>query len=95
MPVNADGEIEEFFLWPIERVIRELSETDNFKFNVAFVIIDFLIRHGFVGPEDPDYLELVREPATASRRRRRQMRSACVVALTTSWVPFQIIWQAT
>jgi len=60
VPVNADGEIEEFFLWPIERVIREVSETDNFKFNVAFVIIDFLIRHGFVGPEDPDYLELVR-----------------------------------
>src|SRR5262245_59021566 len=59
-PVNADGEIEEFFLWPIERVMRELSETATFKFNVAFVIIDFLIRHGFVGPEDPDYLELVR-----------------------------------
>jgi 8-oxo-dGTP pyrophosphatase MutT (NUDIX family) len=58
-PVNTDGEIEEFFLWPLERVIRELSETDNFKFNVAFVIIDFLIRHGFIGPEDPDYLELV------------------------------------
>jgi 8-oxo-dGTP pyrophosphatase MutT (NUDIX family) len=58
-PVNTDGEIEEFFLWPLERVIRELNETDNFKFNVAFVIIDFLIRHGFIGPEDPDYLELV------------------------------------
>jgi len=60
VPVNADGEIEEFFLWPIERVIRELSETANFKFNVAFVIIDFLIRHGFVGPEEPTYLDLVR-----------------------------------
>jgi hypothetical protein len=59
-PVNADGEIEEFFLWPLERVIGELSETDNFKFNVAFVIIDFLIRRGFVGPEDADYLGLVR-----------------------------------
>jgi 8-oxo-dGTP pyrophosphatase MutT (NUDIX family) len=59
VPVNSDGEIEEFFLWPIERVIRELSETHNFKFNVAFVIIDFLIRQGFVGPEDPDYLDLV------------------------------------
>jgi 8-oxo-dGTP pyrophosphatase MutT (NUDIX family) len=59
-PVNADGEIEEFFLWPIERVMRELSDTANFKFNVAFVIIDFLIRHGFVGPEDPTYLDLVR-----------------------------------
>jgi 8-oxo-dGTP pyrophosphatase MutT (NUDIX family) len=59
-PVNADGEIEEFFLWPIERAMRELSGAANFKFNVAFVIIDFLIRHGFVGPEDRDYLELVR-----------------------------------
>jgi 8-oxo-dGTP pyrophosphatase MutT (NUDIX family) len=58
-PVNADGEIEEFFLWPIERVIHELSETANFKFNVAFVIVDFLIRHGFIGPEEPDYLELL------------------------------------
>ncbi len=69
-PVNADGEIEEFFLWPIERVVRELSETANFKFNVAFVIIDFLIRHGFIGPEDPDYLELVR---------RLRRRPACDV----------------
>ena len=60
VPVNADGEIEEFFLWPIERVVRELSETADFKFNVAFVIVDFLVRHGFIGPEDPDYLELVR-----------------------------------
>jgi 8-oxo-dGTP pyrophosphatase MutT (NUDIX family) len=59
VPVNADGEIEEFFLWPIERVIRELRETENFKFNVAFVIIDFLIRRGLVGPEEPDYLDLV------------------------------------
>ena len=71
-PANADGEIEEFYLWPIERVIEELNETANFKFNVAFVIIDFLIRHGFVGPEDADYLELVhrlrRRPAAETVR---------------------------
>jgi len=59
-PANADGEIEEFFLWPIDRLIREMSDTANFKFNVAFVNIDFLIRHGCIGPEDPSYLELVR-----------------------------------
>ncbi|MGE0120198.1 MAG: DUF4743 domain-containing protein [Dongiaceae bacterium] len=59
-PVNADGEIEEFFLWPIARVIEELAATDRFKFNVALVIIDFLVRHGFIGPEDPAYLEIVR-----------------------------------
>jgi hypothetical protein len=60
VPVNADGEIEAFFLWPIARVIDELAGAADFKFNVAFVIIDFLIRHGFVGPEEPTYLELVR-----------------------------------
>ena len=60
VPVNADGEIEEFFLWPIDRVIEELAGAASFKFNVAFVIIDFLVRHGFVGPEDPTYLDLVR-----------------------------------
>jgi 8-oxo-dGTP pyrophosphatase MutT (NUDIX family) len=65
VPDNADGEIEEFFLWPIDRVIEELAGAANFKFNVAFVIIDFLIRHGFVGPEEPAYLDLVR----ALRRR--------------------------
>jgi hypothetical protein len=69
IPVNADGEIEEFFLWPIRRVIEELAGGADFKFNVAFVIIDLLIRHGFVGPEEPDYLDLVR-----ALRRRHAVR---------------------
>ena len=58
-PVNRDGEVEEFFLWPIDRVMRVVAETDDFKFNVALVIIDFLIRHGFIGPDDPDYLAIL------------------------------------
>jgi len=58
-PVNRDGEVEEFFLWPVDRVMRVIAETDDFKFNVALVIIDFLIRHGFVGPGDPEYLDLL------------------------------------
>lgn len=65
VPANADGEIDEFFLWPIPRVVDDLAGGADFKFNVAFVIIDFLIRHGFVGPEEAAYLELVR----ALRRR--------------------------
>ncbi len=59
LPVNADGEIAAFELWPIDRVRRVLAQTDDFKFNVALVIIDFLIRHGLVGPDEPDYLALV------------------------------------
>lgn len=65
VPANADGEIEEFFLWPIGHVIDALAGDADFKFNVAFVIVDFLIRHGFVDPREPDYLGLVR----ALRRR--------------------------
>jgi hypothetical protein len=58
-PRNIDGEIEEFMLWPAERVLREIDTTENFKFNVNLVMIDFLIRHGIIGPERPDYLELL------------------------------------
>jgi hypothetical protein len=58
-PRNTDGEISEFYLWPLSRVIETVRETDAFKFNCALVVIDFLIRHGYIGPDEPDYLELV------------------------------------
>ena len=57
-PRNTDGELETFFRWPIERVAATVRETNNFKFNVNLVIIDFLIRHGLIGPDHPDYLDL-------------------------------------
>lgn len=58
-PVCSDGEVEEFFLWPLARVLEVLEARDDFKFNVALVNIDFLIRHGAIGPERPDYPALV------------------------------------
>jgi hypothetical protein len=33
--------------------------TRDFKFNCALVVIDFLIRHGYIKPEDEDYLKLI------------------------------------
>ena len=45
VPKAADGEVERFELWPVARVIAMLRETDDFKFNVNLVLIDFLIRH--------------------------------------------------
>ncbi|MDE0703758.1 MAG: DUF4743 domain-containing protein [Rhodospirillaceae bacterium] len=57
-PRNTDGEIESFALWPIERVARTVAETRDFKDNCNLVIIDFLIRHGFIPPDDPDYVAL-------------------------------------
>jgi hypothetical protein len=59
VPRNTDGEIEDYRLLPIGEVMRLTAETQDFKFNVALVNIDFMVRHGFVTPDDPDYLEIV------------------------------------
>jgi 8-oxo-dGTP pyrophosphatase MutT (NUDIX family) len=46
-PHPMDGEVESFELWPLARVAEVLSRTDEFKFNVALVLIDLLLREGF------------------------------------------------
>jgi hypothetical protein len=58
-PRNIDGEVEEFQLWPIARVIEVLDGSDEFLYDVAVGLADFLIRHGRLGPEHPDYLEIL------------------------------------
>jgi 8-oxo-dGTP pyrophosphatase MutT (NUDIX family) len=59
VPTNADGEIEDYRLMPIGEVMHLTATTRAFKFNVALVNIDFMVRHGFLAPDDPDYLEIV------------------------------------
>jgi isopentenyldiphosphate isomerase len=59
-PKNTDGEISEFYLWPAARVMETVAETREFKSNCNLIIIDFLIRHGLIGPDRPDYIEIVR-----------------------------------
>ena len=58
-PRAIDGEIHEFMLWPIEKVMEVVSETQEFKFNCNLVIIHFLVQHGLISPEHPDYLAIV------------------------------------
>ena len=58
-PRNTDGEVEEFMLLPIQQVMDIVHDTDEFKLNCNLVIIDFLVRHGLLGPDDPDYLDIV------------------------------------
>ena len=58
-PVNTDGEVEEFYLWSIEQVMETVRDTDAFKFNCALVVIDFLVRHGYIAADDPDYSDIV------------------------------------
>jgi len=57
-PRNADGEVAEFYLLPVAEVAEIVRGTDEFKLNCNLVIIDFLMRHGVLGPEHPEYLEL-------------------------------------
>jgi 8-oxo-dGTP pyrophosphatase MutT (NUDIX family) len=60
IPANRDGEVERFDLWPAARVLETIRATDDFKFNVNLVVIDFLIRHGILDPDrEPDYAALV------------------------------------
>jgi isopentenyldiphosphate isomerase len=58
-PRNTDGEVESFQLLPLDEVARLVSETDEFKLNCNLVVIDFLIRHGWLDPEADSYLPLV------------------------------------
>ena len=52
LPHPADGEVEHFELWSLPRVLDVLATTDDFKFNVALVLIDLLIRFGVIEGED-------------------------------------------
>jgi 8-oxo-dGTP pyrophosphatase MutT (NUDIX family) len=59
-PENTDGEVESFQLMPISEVAEIVKNTFEFKFNCNLVIIDFLIRHGFINPDtEKDYEALV------------------------------------
>lgn len=63
-PQNTDGEVEEFMLLPISDVMDIVRGSDEFKLNCNLVIVDFLVRHGLIGPDHPDYLAI----ATGLRR---------------------------
>ena len=59
VPVNTDGEVEAFMLLPLAEVASLVRDTDEFKLNCNLVVIDFLIRHGWIDPQSPEYLALV------------------------------------
>ena len=47
-------------MFDIPRLMETISRTDEFKTNCAVVIIDFLVRHGYLSPEEPGYAALVK-----------------------------------
>lgn len=59
-PENTDGEVGDFRLWPVTRVMETVRETDDFKFNVNLVLINFFVRHGLLSADsEPDYTTIV------------------------------------
>lgn len=59
-PVNTDGEIDSFELWPLDAVADRVRNSFDFKYNCNLAIVDFLIRHGWLTPEnEPDYMAIV------------------------------------
>ena len=59
MPMPGDNEVEEFYLWPVERVKAALAGGE-FKPNCAVVLLDFFVRHGILTAEnEPDYIDIV------------------------------------
>jgi len=59
VPKPLDGEVEWFKLLPVDEVAELVATTSQFKTNCNLVIIDFLVRHGHITPDQPGYLELV------------------------------------
>jgi hypothetical protein len=64
----VDGEVEQFHLYSIDQVFALMGRDypDPMKPNCYLVVIDFLIRHGYVSPDTPGYLDIVRELRTGT-----------------------------
>lgn len=59
VPKNADGEMQNFHLYTVDEV-KNLIIAEEFKPNCALVIVDFLVRHGYIEPDDePNYSYLL------------------------------------
>ncbi|KAJ2848766.1 hypothetical protein IWW36_003094 [Coemansia brasiliensis] len=59
VPFPKDGEVDSFSLWTIDKVVEHMKN-NKFKPNCALFIIDFLIRHDFINPEnEPDFLRIM------------------------------------
>jgi 8-oxo-dGTP pyrophosphatase MutT (NUDIX family) len=55
-PHAADGEVESFELWPVERALAAVRDTDDFKFNVTLVLIDLFLRQGLISGPPAEHL---------------------------------------
>ena len=60
LPRAADGEVERFERWSMQRVEHEVREGDCLRPAMRLVMADFLIRHGVITPDnEPDFERIV------------------------------------
>jgi len=58
IPRNTDGEVAAFHLLPVAEVASIVYDTNRFKFNCNLVVIDFLIRHGFITAKHAEFVAI-------------------------------------
>ncbi|KAH3900071.1 uncharacterized protein SCDLUD_004390 [Saccharomycodes ludwigii] len=59
IPKPNDEEVDSFGLYTLQETI-DLLKTGNFKPNCALITVEFLIRHGYITPEnEPNYAKIV------------------------------------
>ncbi|GAB4816343.1 hypothetical protein N2152v2_003389 [Parachlorella kessleri] len=59
VPQPQDGEVDEFMRLPVHQVVSMIANTNEFKDNCNLVIVDFLMRHGYLTPDMPGYCGLL------------------------------------
>lgn len=56
---NLPGEVEGIFEYEMSHVMAMVQDGDVFKPQINIVVTDFLIRHGYITPDHPEYAEIV------------------------------------
>lgn len=60
VPANQDGEVADFTCMPIAEVLRLLEgKPASFTVDAALVVLDCLIRRGYLGSDREDYLDFI------------------------------------
>ncbi|GLH16562.1 Uncharacterized protein YJR142W [Gryllus bimaculatus] len=79
VPYNSDGEVEKFELLPADQALEKVFSTE-FKTTSCPVVVDFLIRHGKISPENepnfPQIVELLHVPLQSLYRTHRRQPPA-------------------
>ena len=62
-PVAVDGEVESFTKMQLTEVANAVAHGKPalYKPNCNLVVIDFLVRRGFITPDSPGYLQMLAE----------------------------------